>query len=212
MYLQLLKTLYRPSWAAVHNTFFLSASSLPLYIFFRWSRSVTRQQTNRSGDTLSHVGSFDTKNFFSEGQKNLVNLENKENLSNYQLLKRKPSVCSSSLHFSKINHCRSIFFPVTPVLQWFQLNFGARIFRGRRSGTSVLRMLLRLTAVRTLGHATRKFKVNFTSIRREWSIHRSPAWAGVFFSSSKPSLKITERWSWIITVNGGRCWFVCRPW
>ena len=38
--LQLSTTLYRPSWAAVHNTFFLSAFSLPLYIF-RWSRSVT---------------------------------------------------------------------------------------------------------------------------------------------------------------------------
>ena len=34
-------TLYRPSWAAFHNTFFLSAFSLPLYTFFRWSRSVT---------------------------------------------------------------------------------------------------------------------------------------------------------------------------
>ena len=41
VYLQLSTTLYRPSWAAVHNIFFLSASSLPLYIFFRWSRSVT---------------------------------------------------------------------------------------------------------------------------------------------------------------------------
>ena len=38
VYLQLLTTLYRPSWAAVHNTFFLSVFSLLLYIF-RWSRS-----------------------------------------------------------------------------------------------------------------------------------------------------------------------------
>ena len=41
VYLQLSTMLYWPSWAAVHNTFFLSAFSLPLYIFFRWSRSVT---------------------------------------------------------------------------------------------------------------------------------------------------------------------------
>ena len=40
VYLQLSATLYRPSWASVHNTFFLSVFSLPLYIF-RWSRSVT---------------------------------------------------------------------------------------------------------------------------------------------------------------------------
>ena len=41
VYLQLSTTLYQPSWAAVHSTFFLSAFSLPLYIIFRWSRSVT---------------------------------------------------------------------------------------------------------------------------------------------------------------------------
>ena len=44
VYVHLSTTLYRPSWAsmaAVHNTFFLSAFSLQLYIFFRWSRSVT---------------------------------------------------------------------------------------------------------------------------------------------------------------------------
>ena len=41
-------------------------------------------------------------NVFSEGQKKLVNLENKENLSNYQLLKRKPPLCSTSLPFSKL--------------------------------------------------------------------------------------------------------------
>ena len=101
VYLQLSTTLYRPSWAAVHNTFFLSVFSLPLYIF-RWSRSVTTTVNKCSGDKLSHVGSFNTKTFFSEGQKNLVNSENVENLSNYQLLKWKPSVCSTSLHFSKL--------------------------------------------------------------------------------------------------------------
>ena len=76
-----------------------------------------------------------------------MNLENKENLSNYQLLKRKPSVCSTSLHFSKLIAVVQFFFPVTPILQWFQLNFGAGNFRGRRPGTSTLRMLRRLTAV-----------------------------------------------------------------
>ena len=36
-----------------------------------------------------------------------------------------------------------------PVLKWFHLNFGAGNFRSRRPGTSALRMLLRLTAVKT---------------------------------------------------------------
>ena len=91
------------------------------------------------------------RTFFSEGQKNLVNSENVENLSNYQLLKRKPSVSSTSLHFSKLITVVHFFFRVTPVLQWFQLNFGAGNFRGRQLGTSALRMLLRLTAVK--GHS-----------------------------------------------------------
>ena len=107
-----------------------------------------------SGDKLSHVGSFNTKNFFSEGQKNLVNLENKENLSNYQLLKRKPSLCSTSLPFSKLTTVVQFFIPVTPILIWYQLNFGAGNFRGRRPGTSALRMLLRLTAVCLKGRLT----------------------------------------------------------
>ena len=68
------------------------------------------KQLNCSGDKLSHVCSFNTKTFFSEGQKNLVNSENKENLSNYQLLKRKPSVCSTSLHFSKLITVFQLFF------------------------------------------------------------------------------------------------------
>ena len=42
------------------------------------------------------------RTFLVKAKKNLVNSENKENLSNYQLLKRKPSVCSTSLHFSKL--------------------------------------------------------------------------------------------------------------
>ena len=60
------------------------------------------------------------RTFFSEGQKNLVNSENKENLSNYQPLKQKPSVCSTSLHFSKLITVVDLFFPETPVLHWFQ--------------------------------------------------------------------------------------------
>ena len=77
-----------------------------------------------------------------------MNSENKESLSNYQLLKRKPSVCSTSLHFSKLITVVQLFFRVTPVLQWFQLNFGAGNFRGRLPGTNVLRMLLRLIPVK----------------------------------------------------------------
>ena len=76
-----------------------------------------------------------------------MNLENKENLSNYQLLKRKPSLCSTSLPFSKLITVVQFFFPLTPILVWYQLNFSAGNIRGRRPGTSALRMLLRLTAV-----------------------------------------------------------------
>ena len=75
------------------------------------------------------------RTFFSEGQKNLVTSENKENLSNYQLLKRKPSVCSTVPNFSKLITVVQFSFRATPVLQWFQLNFGAGNFRGRRPGT-----------------------------------------------------------------------------
>ena len=81
-----------------------------------------------------------------------MNSENKENLSNYQLLKQKPSVCSTSLHFTKLITVVQFFSRVTPFLQWFQLNFGAGNFRGRRPGTSALRMLKRLTAVKAWTH------------------------------------------------------------
>ena len=75
-----------------------------------------------------------------------MNSENKENLSNYQLSKRKPSICSTSLHFSKLITVVQ-FFRATLVLQWFQLNFGAGNFCGRQPGTSALHMILRLTSV-----------------------------------------------------------------
>ena len=80
-----------------------------------------------------------------------MNSENKENVSNYQLLKRKPSVWSTSLHFSKLITVAQ-FFRVTPVLQWFQLNIAAGNFRGRRPSTSALHTLLRLTAVKKRDH------------------------------------------------------------
>ena len=38
-----------------------------------------------------------------------MNSENKENVFNYQLLKRKPSVCSTSLHFSKLKEHYHVF-------------------------------------------------------------------------------------------------------
>ena len=98
--------------------------SLCLYIFFRWSRSVTTTVSkSQRRQAFAYVGSFNTKNFFSEGQKNLVNSENKENLSNYQLLKRNPSVFSTSLYFSKLITVVQFFFPVTPVTQWFSIKF-----------------------------------------------------------------------------------------
>ena len=39
-----------------------------------------------------------------------MNSENKENLSNYQLLKRKPSVFSTSLHLNKLITVVQFFF------------------------------------------------------------------------------------------------------
>ena len=74
-----------------------------------------------------------TKNFFSEGQKNLVNLENKENLSNYQLLRRKPSLWSTSLPFSKLITVVQSFFPVTPILIWYQVGINIQFWRGKFS-------------------------------------------------------------------------------
>ena len=54
-----------------------------------------------------------------------------------------------ALHRKYIAVCKNcvLFFPETPVLHWFQWNFSVGNFRGQRPGTTVLRMLLRLTAV-----------------------------------------------------------------
>ena len=92
-----------------------------------------------------------------------MNLENKENLSNYQLLKRKPSLCSTSLPFNKLITVVQFFIPVTPILQWFHLNFGAGNFRGRRPGTSALRMLRRLTAVLVANDLSQRVGATATS-------------------------------------------------
>ena len=150
VYLQLSTTLYRLLSCCSQHFSCPRSRFLYSYASSGGHAQRQRQETNRSGHKLSHIGSFNTKNFFSESQKNLVNSENKENLSNYQLLKREPSVCSTSLLFSKLITVVQFFFRVTPVLQWFQLNFGAGNFRGRRPGTSALRMLLRLTAVKVV--------------------------------------------------------------
>ena len=81
-----------------------------LKAYYTAVKRLSMREKLRGGGKLSHVGPFNTKNFFSEGQKNLVNSENKENLSNYQLLKRKSSVCSTSLHFSKLITVVQFFF------------------------------------------------------------------------------------------------------
>ena len=66
-----------------------------------------------------------------EGQKNLVNSENNENLSNYQLWKPKPSLWSISLHFSVFLMIVQLYFTWHRSLQWFQLKFRAGNFPGR---------------------------------------------------------------------------------
>ena len=46
-------------------------------------------------------------------------------------MKRKPSVCSTSLHFSNSSKLITVvqfFFRVTPVLQWFEWKFDGKIF------------------------------------------------------------------------------------
>ena len=93
----------------------LSCCSQHFFLFFIHLLPVITLSDNDSKQiaaaTSFHLSAlFYTKNFFSEGQKNLVNLENEENLSNYQLLKRKPSVCSTSLHFSKLITVVQFFF------------------------------------------------------------------------------------------------------
>ena len=75
--------------------FFLSAFSLPLYIFFRWSRSVTTT-VNKS----QRRQPFALRTFLVKVKKI-----------------RKPSVCSTSLHSSKLITVVQFFFRVTPVLQ-----------------------------------------------------------------------------------------------
>ena len=52
-----------------------------------------------------------------------MNSENKENLSNYQPLKRKPSVGSTPLHFSKLITVVNFFFPETPVSALVSIKF-----------------------------------------------------------------------------------------
>ena len=78
-----------------------------------------RHSVTNGDDKLSHVGSFNTKNFFSEGQKNLVNSENNKNLSHHQLLKQKPSLWSISLHLSIFLTIVQLCFAWHRFLQWF---------------------------------------------------------------------------------------------
>ena len=59
---------------------------------------------------------------------------------------------------------------MTPILIWYQLNFGAGNFRGRRPGTSALRMLLRLAAV-SPAHLLQAFSVH---VSRDWTRQRRP--------------------------------------
>ena len=89
-----------------------------------------------------------------------MNLENKENLSNYQLLKRKPSVCSTSLHFSKLITVVQFFFSRDTGSALISIKFWRGKFSRPATGTSALRMLVRLTAV-NLGTDTE----NFNAIR-----------------------------------------------
>ena len=52
-----------------------------------------------------------------------MNLENKENLSNYQLLKRKPSLCSTSLPFSKLITVVQFFIPDMVSIKFWREKF-----------------------------------------------------------------------------------------
>ena len=63
------------------------------------------------------------RTFLVKVKKILVNLENKENLSNHQLLKGKPSLCSTSLPFSKLITVVQFFIPVTPILIFWRGKF-----------------------------------------------------------------------------------------
>ena len=60
-----------------------------------------------------------------------MNLENNENLSNYQLLKHKTPLGRISLHFSIFLTIVQLYFAWHRFLQWFQLKFRAGNFPGR---------------------------------------------------------------------------------
>ena len=124
VYLQLSITHNRPSWAAILKTFFpvrVLASFIHLLPVVTLSDNDSKQIAAATSFRMSTLLTLRT--FLEKVKKNLVNSENKENLSNYRLLKRKPSVCSTSHHFSKLITVVQFFFRVTPVLRWFQLNF-----------------------------------------------------------------------------------------
>ena len=73
---------------AVFDYIFLFLLASP---FLDSSRTGTATFSKQMAMTSFRMSAFfNTKNFFSEGQKNLVNSENNENLSDYQLLNQKP--------------------------------------------------------------------------------------------------------------------------
>ena len=82
--------------------------------------------------TSFHTSALSTRRtFLVKVKENLVNSENNENLSNYQLLKQKPPLWSISLHFSIFLTIVQLYFAWHRFLQWFQLKFRAGNFSGR---------------------------------------------------------------------------------
>ena len=82
--------------------------------------------------TSFHTSALSTRRtFLVKVKENLVNSENNENLSNYQLLKQKPPIWSISLHFSIFLTIVQLYFAWHRFLQWFQLKFRAGHFPGR---------------------------------------------------------------------------------
>ena len=128
------------------TTLFLSAFSVPICIHLPVVTLSDNDSKQIATATMSALLTLRT--FLVKVKKNLVNSENKENLSNYQLLKRKPSVRSSSLHFTKLITVVRFFFSRNTGSAMVSVKFWRGNFRGRLPGTSALRMLMRLTAVK----------------------------------------------------------------
>ena len=100
--------------------------------FLDSSRSGTATFSKEMATTSFRISDLLTRRtFLVKVKKNLVNSENNENLSNYQLWKGKPSLWSISLNFRVFLTIVHLYFAWLHSPQWFQSKFRAGNFPGR---------------------------------------------------------------------------------